>query len=112
LNLTRANYFVRADVRDPQQRQVLEGYLLDPQLGPAELDKFASLYPNANYMISPNLLTPMTAPDQPGLLTRDAESLRVVDEWLADPRFAKLWPELEKTKGRLETFMRQAAEHK
>ncbi len=31
--LTRADYFARADVRDPQQRQVLENYLLDAHSG-------------------------------------------------------------------------------
>src|SRR5438552_2588775 len=47
--VTRANYFARADVRDAAQRQVLEDYLLDPALSSAELEKFTGLYPNANY---------------------------------------------------------------
>jgi hypothetical protein len=104
---TRANYFARADVRDPQQRQVLEKYLLDPQIGPAELNTFAGIYPNANFMISQNLLTPTPTPDHTALLNRDAESLRVLDEWLADPRFVKVRPDLGKAKMRLEEFVRQ-----
>ena len=49
---TRADYFARADVRDPQQRQVLETYLLNPSLSASELQTFAGIYPNANFMIS------------------------------------------------------------
>ena len=45
---TRANYFARADVRDPQQRQVLENYLLDSRISATELAQFAGLYPSAN----------------------------------------------------------------
>jgi len=105
---TRANYFARADVRDPQQRQVLEKYLLDPQIGPAELNTFAGVYPNANFMISANLLTPTPTPDRAALTSRDAESLRVLQEWLNDQRFAKVRPDLERAKMRLEEFVRQA----
>jgi hypothetical protein len=105
---TRANYFARADVRDAQQRQVLEGYLLDSRIGVQELEQFAGLYPNANYMVSHNLLTPVPTPDNGSLLARDAESLRAVQQWLTDPSFTKLRPQLEKMKGRLEEFARQA----
>jgi len=105
---TRADYFARADVRDPQQRQVLESYLLDSRIGPAELAQFAGIFPNANFMISLNLLTSTPTPDHTALVNRDAESLRVVQEWLNDPRFANLRLQLEKAKFRLEEFVRQA----
>jgi hypothetical protein len=105
--LTRADYFARADVRDPQQRQVLEKYLLEPSLGPAELAAFAGIFPNANFMISHNLLTQPTTPDGAALRSRDAESLRVLEQWLADPRFEKVRPQLEKARSRLQEFQRQ-----
>ena len=108
---TRANYFARADVGDSRQRQVLESYLLDPRISADELQKFAGLYPNANFMISPNLLTQTTTPDREALTQRDATSLRVAQEWLTDPRFAKLRPELEKVTLRLQEFVRQADQH-
>src|SRR5439155_9439970 len=92
---TRADYFARADVRDPQQRQVLENYLLDSRIGSAELAQFAGIFPNANFMISQNLLTPTPTPDHTALVNRDAESLRVVQEWLSNPRFASLRSQLE-----------------
>lgn len=104
---TRADYFARADVRDPQQKTVLENYLLNPQISAAELDTFVGIFPNANYMISPNLLTPTPTPDRATLNARDAESLRVAQAWLADPRFAKLQPVLQKSVIRLQEFVRQ-----
>jgi hypothetical protein len=106
---TRANYFARADVRGPEQKQAIERYLLDPKIGAAELDQFAGLYPNANFMISANLLTPMPTPVAGDLVARDAESLRVVSEWVADDRFSKIRPQLEKVKARLQEFVRQAS---
>ena len=105
---TRANYFARADVRDPQQKQLLESYLLDPRIGPAEIATFAGVYPNANFMISPNLLTQTPTPDGAALTSRDAESLGVVQHWLADARFANMAPALIKITLRLQTFAQQA----
>jgi hypothetical protein len=106
--LTRANYFARGDVRDPQQRQILESYLSDPQVGAAELDAFAGVFPNANFMISANLLTQNQTPDHAALVARDAESLRLVQQWLGDPRFAQQRAALEKMARRLQEFVRQA----
>jgi hypothetical protein len=104
---TRADYFARADVSDPQQKQILENYLLDPQITPAEIAAFANIFPNANYMISPNLLTQSQTPDQASLASRDAASLNAVQQWLADPRFAQLRPSLEKTEVRLAGYVQQ-----
>jgi hypothetical protein len=104
---TRANYFARADVGNPQQRQILENYLLNPQIGPAEIDTFAGIFPNANYMISPNLLTQTQTPNHDALVSRDAASLNVVQQWLADPRFVPLRPSLEKTEVRLAGYVQQ-----
>ncbi len=104
---TRADYFARADVRDPQQRQAIENYLLDSRTTAAELQQFIGVYPNANFMVSENLLTPVPTPKPGDLVARDAESLRVVNEWLSDARFAKLRPQLDRMKARLEEFVRQ-----
>jgi hypothetical protein len=107
---TRADYFARADVRDPQQRQVLETYLLNPSLSASELQTFAGIYPNANYMISPNLLTPTPTPDHNSLMDRDAQSLAVAQQWMADPRFASLGPALQSITARLRNFVQQASQ--
>jgi hypothetical protein len=105
---TRADYFARADVRDPQQRQVLENYLLNPAVGSSELQTFAGIFPNANFMISPNLLTQNTTLDHDALTSRDAQSLAVAQQWMADPRFAQVAPELQTITQRLERFAAQA----
>jgi hypothetical protein len=104
---TRANYFARADVGDAAQRRLVESYLLETSRSPAELQAFVGVFPNANFMISQNLLTSNATPDGAALARRDRDALRVVGEWLADPRFAGLQPQLQKMKQRLEEFARQ-----
>jgi hypothetical protein len=106
--LMRADLFARADVRDPGQRQVLEAYLLNPQLEVRELNQFVGVYPNANFQVSNNLLTRSETPDFARLTGRDAAALRVAQDWLADPRFAGLKGPLERITSRLETFVKQA----
>lgn len=103
---TRANYFARADVRDPQQRTLLESYLLDPRRTPEELDTFAGIYPNANFMISHNLLTRTATPAGEDLAAHDREALKVVESWLSDPRFATQHARLEAIQRRLRQFVR------
>jgi hypothetical protein len=101
----RADFFARADVRDPAQQKILEAYLLDSARTPAELQQFAGVYPNANYMISYNLLTESGAPTGADLAARDAAALKTVQEWLNDPRFAKLNPQLTLILQRLQQFV-------
>jgi hypothetical protein len=105
---TRANYFARADVREPEQLAVLESYMLDSHRTPEELHTFAGIYPSANFMISNNLLSKTNTPAQNDLAAHDREALQVVEGWLADPRFTQLKPELERIQARLSTFVQQA----
>jgi len=104
---TRANYFARADAGDARQRALLENYLLNPQLSAAELKTFAGLYPNANYMISYNLLTRTETPSHDELVRRDRDALNAVQGWLADARFEKLQPQLQTMSDRLTKFVKQ-----
>ncbi len=104
---TRGNYFARADVRDVQQKALLENYLLNPQLGDEELNAFAGTFPNANYMISNNLLTRTETPNREMLARHDRAALKVVEGWLADARFARIKLPLEKIRRRLEIFVAQ-----
>lgn len=105
---TRAGYFARADAGDSRQLEVLQNYLLNPLTSAAERQQFAGIFPNANFMISANLLTPPAAVDQGIIKKRDVESLKAVRQWLGDPRFAGVRPELEKIQLRLQEFVRQA----
>ena len=103
---TRANFFARADMTDPKQKQVLEKYLLNPALKGQELQAFAGLYPNANYMVSYNLLTRVNTPDGGTLARIDASALRTIDEWLAEPRFDHVRPQLQTIRSRLQQFVK------
>jgi len=105
---TRANYFARADVRDAGQRAVLEAYLLDSTRSPEELRTFCSIYPNANYMISKNLLTRSTGVDGADLAARDQAALASVEQWISDPRFHSRKAELNEIRRRLSEFVRRA----
>lgn len=105
---TRADFFARADARDPQQREVLETYLLNPGLSAGELQTFAGVYPNANFMLSPNLLTQTPTPGHNALISRDTQSLAVAQQWMTDPRFSSLLPALQTITARLQYFVQQA----
>lgn len=106
---TRANYFARADVGDAMQRQLIETYLLDAARSGKELQAFTGVFPNANFMISHNLLTENRTLDGATLRQRDQASLNVVNQWLGDPRFEKLRPQLETMKSRLSGFVKPPA---
>lgn len=103
--LTRSGYFARADVRDPNQLRVLEEYLAHASL--VEVEKFAAIYPNANFMVSYNLLTKCETPDHATLKEQDAAALAAVQRWGNDPRFDRIRPQLAKIQARLEAFARQ-----
>lgn len=106
----RADFFARADVRDPAQRRILEKYLLDSNLSPAELTVFAGVYPNANYMVSANLMTPVSIPNHATLDARDHTALAVAKQWLSDHRFTTVQPALNTIVSRLEIFSDQAGQ--
>ena len=107
----RADYYARLDVRDDAQRQLLENYLLNPKLSPADLQQFVGVYPNANFMISPNLLTQNQTLDRATLNARDAAALTQLDQWLADPRFAGLRSPLTAARQRVQGFVTQEGMH-
>ncbi len=102
---TRADYFARSDVRDPQQKSLLESYLLNPQITATEITAFAQIYPNANVMVSDNLLTQTQVPSGDELASRDRQAFETVGAWLTDPRFDQLRPQLETIRGRLAQFI-------
>ena len=107
--LTRANFVARADLGQPDQRDLVEQYLLDPSRDPQELATFAALYPNMNYMISNNLLTQTPTPTEAMLVQRDRDALKAVEQWQQDPRFKQLQPLLNQMQQRLGVFVQEAA---
>jgi hypothetical protein len=106
--LTRANFFARADIADPKQKSLVEDYLLDTGRGMQELNAFAGIYPNENYMLSNNLLTETQTPTGAEIAARDRAALEMVQTWLEDPRFEKVRPQLQTMQKRLQVFVNQA----
>jgi hypothetical protein len=102
-----SNLMARADPRDPVQRAALERYLLDPNRTADELDRFAGVFPNANFHVSSNLLTGMNGIAGGELSKLDAAALETVEQWLSEPTFEKLRPQLEQMRTRLERFVGQ-----
>ena len=105
---TRAGFFARADATDPAQRVVLEQYLLDPTRNVGELNAFAATFPNASLFLSHNLLTRQATFDGATLARRDAATLAIVRQWLAEQRFSGRLEQLRVMEARLQEFMRQA----
>ena len=105
-----ANLFARADVRDPEQRLALERYMLEPGRSEQELAALAGVYPNANRMISNNLLTGKGSQSGESIIAHDRAALAIVGAWLNDPRFdtEKLRPHVRAMYDRLANFVRQA----
>lgn len=102
---TRAGYFARADVRDPAQLALLEQFLTQPAISVTERERFLAGFPSANFMISQNLLTPSATPAGSEIAARDQATLKVLNNWVSDPRFAGLKPALESARDRLAKFI-------
>ncbi len=102
---TRAGYFAKADISQAAQRELLEKYLLHPQLGESELEAFADAFPSENSMVSHNLLTETRPRSGAEIRSRDAASLQVVHRWMHDPRFQEIRPQLNSIRIRLEGFL-------
>lgn len=92
---TRADFMARADVRDPQQREAVETYLLNPALAEEERDQFMGQYPNQNRMLSHNLLSTLISDDAEDLYAQISATLEQVQTWQGDARFAHLYTELQ-----------------
>lgn len=107
--VTRANFFARADVADPRQRALIEAYLSNAQMNITELDTFTGLFPLASFHVEPGLLTPIVTPNHDTLARRDRAALAVIEEWMSDARFERLQPKLQTIKKRLGSFVTQGA---
>lgn len=82
-----AQQFARADLRDPTQQETVRKWLLDPSRTTAQLQAFASSYPNNNKFISHNLLTREATPAGGDLAAHDREVLEIIRAWENDPAF-------------------------
>lgn len=99
------NLFARADLRDPGQAALLADYLLSPDRTPTELTAFAGVFPNENFMISDNLLTPSPPLSNAEVLARYQAAQQTVNQWLQDTRFSNLWPQFQQIQARLDRIL-------
>jgi len=100
-----AQQFARADVRDPQQREILKAWLLDPARTSAELRSFAGVYPNNNRFVSNNLLTVESTQTGDDLAAHDRAALETVSAWADDAAFEAAREPLALMLSRLQGFV-------
>jgi hypothetical protein len=96
----RADYFAKADVAQPAQRQALEVYLSRPDVSGAEKAKLFEALATPSSFISENLLTtPIPEPDE---AARNGAIAQMTSDWLAKRRFPELAPQITALQQRIE----------
>jgi len=104
----RANLMARADVRDSNQKQIVEEYLLDPGVDIEEKSFFLRLFPNFSRFASERLLTEdKKLPIQEKALI-DAATFQAIIEWEDDNRFKDIVTHLNRTQNRLAKYVSSA----
>jgi hypothetical protein len=104
----RASLMARATEGRGVQREILESYMQDPKTTPEEFQQFADLFPHHSYNLGSRLVTPQE--EVPGLkemAQSDMNSLQMVRQWLADPRFASRHEDLGAIERRLVEYQKQ-----
>jgi hypothetical protein len=97
--------FARANVSDPEQKALLADYLTSPGRSMQELEAFAGVFPNENFMISDNLLTQTPPLPNAEVLSRYQAAQETVSQWLQDSQFTNVWPQLQQVQGRLNRIL-------
>jgi len=95
----RASLLSRLDVRNKDQRTLLENYLLSPNHGPDEMGYFENIFPNVNGIDGNRLVTEST--EIRNVAEIDNATRAVLTEWQGDSRFAGVRPILETIAQRL-----------
>jgi|GEM_PF-2115421 len=101
----RAQLMARGDMRDPAIRKEIAHYLLDTQRTQVELEAFAGVFPNHNFMLSDNLLTEVDIPTGVELNQRDLAAYQALQEWMTQERFAGTSEWLEQMRLRLASYL-------
>ncbi len=95
----RADYFSKADLSQPQQRQAVEAYLARPDVAVAEKDKLLSVLASPGSFVGDTLVTEPAAADDPP--ERAAALRAAVGDWLKGNRFPDLRGPLAQLQQRL-----------
>jgi hypothetical protein len=102
--LLRADYFAKADVSNPAQKQALETYLLRGDVSTAEKSKLFRSIAEPGTFVSDNLLTtPMPPSSSENENSARNQALdKAAEEWLASSRFPELKPQIEQLRVQLQ----------
>ncbi len=95
----RADYFSKANLGDPQQRQAVEMYISRPDVGLAEKTKLLKGLLAPASFVSENLLTQPPPPVDDSVRLATLE--KTVGEWIKVNRFPELQPELQRLQSRM-----------
>lgn len=99
----RAQLFSRVVPIDPARQDLLENYLRDPRIRPAEKADFLKRFPNLDQTVSFNLLSSNYVITQNGSLQLQLEAAELaITEWLRDPALAPLQKNLHSVLDRLQ----------
>ncbi len=104
----RTGAIARLNVRLPEERRLLEQFLLSPKATSDDWQVFVALYPNANTVGGHFLLTAPQATELRSQAPRDLEAWKAVREWRGDPRFGAHMEALNKLEDKLEDWLEGA----
>jgi hypothetical protein len=99
LPFIRADYFSKANLSQPQQRQAVELYLSRPDVSTAEKSKFLKAAMAPASFVSDNLLTDSIPPDDDPARLRGLAGAAA--DWIKSGRFPELQPQLLDMSARL-----------
>jgi hypothetical protein len=99
----RAGLFARADVREENQRQLLENYFARHDVSPAERASFADLFPLYDLAVSQNLLTRPASRAMSDMIAQDKVTVAQIDRWLAQAEFEGWHSVLKEVRSKLES---------
>lgn len=104
----RAGILGRADLRDANQKSLLESYLLDPAVGDEEISFWVQAFPNGSGVMTHSLLSENRTGTYADLAQQDRHALGQIQEWQRDERFRSRWPALKKLEARLVNYVASA----
>ena len=102
----RASLLSRLDVRQPNQKQQLQQYLLETNHAPGELAYFADIFLYGNFFVGPRLVTGAENVGGIAFMAElDRATLQEIESWRKTPDFSSRSTELDKISGRLQRFL-------
>jgi hypothetical protein len=105
----RASLMARAEVEDPRQMDLVDGYLRRKDVSAAEIAEFLRVFPLRSATSGYRLYGSQPAPYQAGQIAAgDRAALGLADRWLGDPDLSAHHGEVQTLKNRLATWVEQS----